>query len=358
MKVPLFSLPGAALLVSALPCLLHAQNPIRRELSTNHAHAPVEVIRAALEKSLSPEGRFVLLPNKGKILVIDTPEGVEKAARALQDLKPTVPKVALDFAFQRGIPQASAASVNQAAVASPFDHRPRRTAGVPYPIEWAPARIIPNGYSYIVIPATPTKFATRDLGFSMTTRPTANPDGTVSMDIDMSNTELAGFVNYGSDFFVPGVAGIIPVSGQVANPQFFAPFIVPNRIVMPIFSTTRIKTRILVKPEVKQNYVAVDMIPQLEITNPPEPGIEAQNLVNLDQFRTTLVAPNQGSARIAGFQGASDEFNRQFLGAGEDDKGGTAITVTARVLTTGESRPPAESKNPDSKEPGREEIGP
>lgn len=358
MKVPSILLPGAALLVSILPGPLLAQNTIRKELPTAHAHASVEALRPALEKALSPQGRFVLLPNKGTILVIDTPEGVENVARALRNLAPTAPRVALDFAFRGGIPQASTFSANQSAGVSPFDDHPRRSAGFPVPIDWAPPRIIPSGTGYIVIPATPTKFATRDLGFSMTTRPTANPDGTVSLDIDMSNTELAGFVNYGSDIFAPGAAGVIPVSGQVANPGFFTPFIVPNKIVMPIFSTTRIRTRVLVKPEVKQNYIAVDMVPQLDITNPPEPGVEEHKIISLNQFRTSVVVPNRQSARVAGFQGAPPEFNRQFFGAGEDDEGGTSITVKARILTADEAGSPADSGIAELKEEAKPEKKP
>ncbi|MCB1232821.1 MAG: hypothetical protein KDN19_21430, partial [Verrucomicrobiae bacterium] len=53
--------------------------------------------------------------------------------------------------------------------------------------------------------------------------------------------------------------------------------------------------------------------------------------VPLSKFRTSLDIKNGGVGKINGFDGASAEFNRHFLGAKEEDEGGTAILIRPTI---------------------------
>ncbi|MCP5539778.1 MAG: hypothetical protein H7A52_06485 [Akkermansiaceae bacterium] len=284
-------------------------------------HATLELLKPALDKVLSPEGRFVLLPGSGEVMVIDFPDKVRAAREAVAALEIPPPRVALDFAFRTNV--APGMSKGQ-----PVDS----TGDFPFPTRYEPPRIVANGGNvFTVIPAHPAGFKRRNVGTTLESTPTLNPDGSVTLDVDAEHTEFEGFVNYGSGILAAGGSGTIPVLGQVANPRFFAPFVGEAGIKMPIFSTTRISTRVLVRPRVSGSRVRVDLMPQLEISLEAEPGA-ASKAVPLTKFRTTIDVPNGGQGRVAGFAGASAAFNRAFLGSKDDDQGTTAIDIRARIM--------------------------
>ena len=74
-----------------------------------------------------------------------------------------------------------------------------------------------------VVPATPTKFQTRNIGVTSESTSTLHPDGSVTLDRSTESTELEGFVHWGSGVFSSGTVGAVAVPGQVADPSFFAP---------------------------------------------------------------------------------------------------------------------------------------
>ena len=311
--------PGRAVLLSLVllaPLSAGAGELARQKLATGHVS--IEVLRPALEKVLSEEGRFVILPGKGEILVIDHPANIQAAATTIATLEVPAPQVALDFAFKTNI---------AAGMAGP---QPVDSFGdFPFPTRWQAPRIIQQGNIVTVIPAHPTGFRRRAVGDVLETTPTVNPNGSITLDINAEHTEFEGFINYGSGIFSSGTPGVVPVVNGVANPQFFSPFVTESKILVPIFSTTRVTTQILVRPEVIQNQVHLEMIPQLEI-EVDEPGAETTR-VPLSRFRTSLDIRNGGVGKINGFTGASAEFNRHFLGAKDEDEGGTAILIRPTI---------------------------
>lgn len=320
------------LLVLGLATTLWAQSTIKKEISVGFA--TVEEIRPILEGVLSPVGKFIVLKQKGSVVVIDTPQGILAAEQALAGANLTQPDVALDFQFVTGLPsQKSSITVAQE---------------VPFPVEYAPPTILvgPNG-PFAVIPATPTKFQKRNIGVTSETTSTLNPDGSITMDINVENSQFEGFVNYGSAIFPAGGFGTIPVQGQVANPGFFSPLIQPGAIQMPIISTTRISTSIVVRPRLSGGNVQVDLIPRLTIEPEPEELSEREpELVDFRNYMTTIELAPGGVGRAGGFRGASEEFNRHFLGAKNLEEGATAIKVRARLQKPAES--PGESSNSTS----------
>ena len=98
---------------------------------------------------------------------------------------------------------------------------------------------------------------------------------------------------------------------------------------MPIISTTRISTSIIVRPRVSRGVVSIDMMPQLTV-NVSEPGVD-DIVVNLKEYQTTLDVKNNTVGRIRGFNGASEEFNKQFLGVDPKKKGDVAIVMKVKL---------------------------
>jgi hypothetical protein len=181
--------------------LAFGQNTIKKEIDIGMSD--LETIRPLLKNALSPAGKFVLLPGKGTVMVIDTPSGIVAAEEAIQGAALPQADVALDFQFVTGLPGRKSITVAQE---------------VPFPTAYAPPQIIvgPNG-RYTVIPATPTEFRRRNIGVTSETVSTVNPDGSITMDIHTEHTEFEGFINYGSAILPAGGVGTIPVNGAVGG---------------------------------------------------------------------------------------------------------------------------------------------
>lgn len=294
----------------------HGQR-MKKEIDVQYAS--MESVRPILKQTLSPNGKFVMLPSKGSVMVIDDMEFVAAAENALAGAQLPNPNVNLNFGFKTGLP------VRRSSI-----HVGRE---VFFPTGWSAPKI-PNsvvvgpGGTFPITPAHPTGFQMRRLGVTSETVSTLNPDGTITMDINMENSSFEGFINYGSAIMPAGAIGNVPVNGQVGNPNFFQPLI-PNNILMPIISTTRISTSIVVRPRVAQGQVRVDMMPRFTIHTEEE---GAENIdVDLKQFITTVEAANNQLGQITGFKNAGADFNRNFLGAKDPSKGGTAIVFKATI---------------------------
>ncbi len=294
-----------------------AQKTIRKEIPVGHA--PLEIIKPAVQEVLSPQGKFVMLPQKGSMMVIDTPENIKLVEEKLSKLEVPTPNVGLNFAFKTGI-----------AAGSMGKGRPVDLNSFPFPTRFLPGAIIPTGpNNVIIIPPHPTNFQRRNVGTTLDTQNHINPDGSVSVDVNFEHTEFEGFINYGSGVFPSGTNGVIPV-GQANNPRFFEPFLQRQNILVPVFSTTRITTQVLVRPTVRAGMVNVDMFPQLKVDN-GEKDKEAE-VVTLKEFRTTLNVQNNGIGKIGGFKGATGAFNNEFLGGDAKQEGTNAIVIKAQVF--------------------------
>lgn len=213
-----------------------AQETIKKELDVSFAD--LEAVRPILEGVLSPVGKFVLLPQKGSVLVIDTAAGIAVAEAALAAADLEEPSVALGFRFVTGLPsQRTQIMVGQE---------------VPLPVEVAPPTIFVESFGgFTIVPATPKKFETRTFGVISDTIRMLNPDGSVTVDTTLESSSLDGFIDYGSAIFPSGGIGVIPANGAVFTPGFFGPFIEAGAIPMPIISTTRISTSVVVRPRVE-----------------------------------------------------------------------------------------------------------
>lgn len=330
--------PSRAAILAALLLIFSSvvmgQQTIKKEIDVSFA--PIETVRPVLKSALSPGGKFVMLPNKGSVLVIDTPESIRKAEAALASSALPVPMVAMDFQFVTGLPpRNSSITVAQE---------------VPFPIEYAPPTIMvgPNG-PFGVVPATPTRFIRRNIGVTSETSSRLNPDGSITMDINTEHTEFDGFINYGSAILPGGAIGTVPVLNPVGDPVFFQPFLNSGDILLPVISTTRISTSIVIRPRVTSGVVQLDLMPRLTV-EVEEPGAEDQ-VVDLKQFHTTLGVQNGQTGRVYGFDGASEEFNRHFLGAKDPHTDQSSAIVVKAVIKPGEAPVSAEKETPEESVP-------
>lgn len=304
------------LLAASLGLSALAQETIKREIDIGLA--TLEDVRPILEGALGPSGKFVYLANRNGVLVMGTPTDVLAAEQAIAAASLAQPDVALDFSFVTGLPRRKSITVAQE---------------VPFPTAYqAPTIIVGPTGGATVIPATPTRFETRNIGVTSETTSTLNPDGSITVDVDFEQTAFEGFVNYGSAILPAGGIGTVPVNGAVGDPVFFSPFIDAGAIRFPIISTTRISTSIVIRPRVHLGAVELDVIPRLRIEpdEVPESDREPEE-VDLRQFRTTIAVPRGEKGRVYGFAGASDEFNNRFFGADDPEKGRSAIEVSATL---------------------------
>ncbi len=291
-----------------------AQETIKKEVDV--AFAPIASVRPVLEKSLSPRGKFVMLAAKGSVLLIDTPEAILAAESALALADLPQPEITLDFQFVTGLPSKSTFVAAQE---------------VPFPLEYARPTIIvgPEGLVRGVVPATPTKFQTRRIGVVSETEATRNPDGSVTLDLNTESSEFEGFVRYGGGRFLSGSVGSVVVPETTADPGFFSPFLEGTGVALPVLSTTRITTSVVVRPRVVSGVVNLDLMPRLLVKGQGEDDAEKE--IDLRQFHTAMTVPNGQVGRVRGFSGADAAFNRHFLGAKDTASGACAIVVKAVV---------------------------
>lgn len=321
-------LPLLIAIVAGMTSTVLAEPTLKKEIDVSFA--PLEKVKPILEPVLSPQGKFLMLANKGAVLVIDTPGGILAAGQAIAAAQFPPAEVALEFQFVTGLPsRKTSLTVGQE---------------VPFPTAFAPPTIMvgPNGTVTGFVPATPTEFRTRNIGVTSESVSTVNPDGSITLDLNTESTAFEGFINYGSAILPSGGIGSVPVNGQVGDPLFFAPFINTGGVSLPIISTTRISTSIVIRPRLEVGVIHLDMIPRLKVEID---GSEMEpQLVDLKAYQTTLPVANQQVGRLYGFTGADDTFHRHFFGAKDLTAGGTAIVVKAKASPPGTAVP---EKNPE-----------
>ena len=88
-------------------------------------------------------------------------------------------------------------------------------------------------------PATPSEFETTKIGSLATYSVSRKSSQLLTLDSDITNRRFRGFINYGT-----------PITSTATDPRGREVTIVvsENRIEMPVFATTRIKNKLLLKP--------------------------------------------------------------------------------------------------------------
>lgn len=109
-----------------------------------------------------------------------------------------------------------------------------------YPTEYDVPVVDKNadGEVRLITPATPTNFATRELGVVFDYEVSRNKNGTYELQFDLKRSSFLGFVNYG-DPIVSDAKGFLGRKKQIVLSE--------NRIEMPVFDMKNLKSGVLVK---------------------------------------------------------------------------------------------------------------
>jgi general secretion pathway protein D len=154
---------------------------------------------------------------------------------------------------QRGVDLMSAPKVT---TKSGFAANIRMTREFPFPTGYSPP-VVPGAgggqntpatgiisVSTLVTPATPSSFATQDLGISMNVTPQIGADNfTIGLTLEPTVSDFDGFINYGSE--VVGPTNVLPTLAN--NFSGVGTFVLtPNRIEQPVFSIRSVNTNVTI----------------------------------------------------------------------------------------------------------------
>jgi general secretion pathway protein D len=125
-----------------------------------------------------------------------------------------------------------------------------------YPTEYEPPEIPqqiggdPNGFAVAsvnnppITPAMPTAFEKRDVGVILEVSPVVSADRRyIELALKPEMTNFDGFVNYGTPITQPAVSSGIIGALDNSNERVM---LTPNRILQPVFSTTRADTSVTI----------------------------------------------------------------------------------------------------------------
>lgn len=294
-----------------------AQDMMRREMPTGIL--PPEVVRSVIDKHKSKDGRYVLLSNRQRVLVIDVPDHWFAVEEAIMKVDPSKLDVALDFAFRTVVPPVTAITV-------PVDPFEKLEGDFPVPTRYSPPRVILNGGGfYTVVPATPTTFTRRNVGVSMEADPFAVTKRITSAAGSTHEPDFEGYIANASGTFAGGKTGVLPVLAQVAQPEFFASMLKKAGVESKISPDTVIESQLLVNPTIRPAGVVLELTPQLVVNG--------KRKVTFPEYRTTAQLDGGQPATLEGFAGAPAEFNQHFLDE-RGEAGGTLINIRGRVKAT------------------------
>ena len=99
--------------------------------------------------------------------------------------------------------------------------------------------------SFIATPSHPTAFETRKIGALLDVLPTVSADRThVDLAFSLSLDDFIGFINYGVPIQGGSTQGIFTFPG--ISSSTLSGEVTPNDILMPLFSSSRLKTNVSV----------------------------------------------------------------------------------------------------------------
>jgi len=292
---------------------------------------PREWITGALQKTLSPRGRSVLVTPTGPLRLTDDGERVDAARRALAALQAAPALVPLELSFATQVQR----TVQRLPVEPPVVER-----GIPIPNRYDPPRIIAGPGGVTVIPAQPRDFTTRRVGPGESVN--LGPIGYVTRDPEVRLSETETTTAFARRFPASGIPGkplTLPVLRQVADPAALRRIAVERGAVPeqePAW--TLAATELLVTPELSGGVLVVKVVPQIVL--PPDRAGEPARRIPLTACAAGILVA-RGAPPSTGLLPQTDpEFYRTFFGAPQAaDDTFTSLTVKADVQYLGNPPP-------------------
>lgn len=298
---------------------------LRREIPWRFA--PAELIKRTIQPQLSPEGRFVILREKGTVLVIDEPDRVMAAAEAMEKAEVPPPRIQLSLGLETGGRVREARTSTMGGEQGPL----REEGFVPFPSSYLAPRVARvGGRGVVVLPAHPTGFRKRAVGQRMEVTPQVEADGSIALDVNAEQVEFSGFISYGSPIVAPGMTAEFPVASNLPGTAAFQPYLGGEGKV-PLLETTRISSSVLIRPELEANQVIIHLVPQLLLENGPPGETGVRQPVLLRDLASQAMIPPGKAVRLPGFATAPAEFNTLFFAPREGGEGLTRLVLKAEV---------------------------
>lgn len=283
-------------------------------------YLPTDWVAGALKKTLSPQGKFVLI-NAGPVRVTDEPERIAAARQALETLQkaPSIVPLELTFVtFTRRTEQ-------HLPVDPPVSDR-----GFPYPTRFDPPRVIMNGNTVTVIPSQPRDFTTRRIGSGASVNLGPGGYATTQPEVRLSETSTSGAVlRRFTTSTVPGKTVTFSVMPRVEDPAALHSLALKlGAIAAAEPAWPAAATELRVDAQLSEGALVINLVPVLVLSGGRSVPIRACAAAVLLARATPS---NQGL-----LPRADPEFYRLFFGSRQAaDDTFTTLTVKAQVQYIG-----------------------
>lgn len=285
---------------------------------------PMEWVAAALQKTLSPQGRSVLVTPTGPVRITDQGDRIDAARSALDALQKAPALLPLDISFTT----TSRREVQRLPVEPPVVNY-----GIPVPDRYDPPRIIQNGGGgFTIVPAQPRSFRTRNVGPGTVVNPSPTGYQTGNAEVRLTETVTSELFNRRfTASTVPGKPVLVTVLRQAPDAAALRALALKHRAISeaePAWAAAG--TELLVTPELSGGSLVVNIVPQIVL--PAATPAQATRRIPISACSAGVVTARGASGQRGTLPRTDPEFYRLFLGAAQAaDDTITAVTVAARV---------------------------
>jgi hypothetical protein len=337
-------------------------------------YLPASVISTTLRQTLSPEGRFVILPTTGNVRIFDTPEKTQQARIALEQLQVAPASVSVTIAVTTGLRAVTRQTVTQESVLGydmpggppiiggvrvgnyppaqmppqmPPRSLPQQAGGQPQlpaqpraqtPPGQLPVQPMPPGQSSQQgqqgLPPQPNmpRNLPPDVAPGAYMQPPQGGYTTFGPEIRTTETSVeGGSTRRYSGISAPGKPLTLSVQPRVADTAALHDLAVKYGAVPASEPAwTSAGTELLVTPELSSGSLTLQVVPQIVI----QAGDAQQpaRRVPVKVCAATVVMNRSAGTSFDGLPGANGEFYRLFFGATEaTDDTSARISVNAAV---------------------------
>lgn len=289
---------------------------------------PIDWVKNALQKTLSPQGRTVLVTPTGPVRITDAEDKVAAARLALAELQQAPALVPVELSFAT-----TARRVVQRLPVEP----PVASSGIPVPDRYDPPKIIQNAAGGVtVVPSMPRDFRTRNVGPGTVVNPSPTGYQTQNSEVRLTETVTTGGpTRRFSASLVLGKPVSLAVLRQVSDVAALRALAVKcGAIADGEPAWTAAGTEFLLRPELSGGALIVNVTPQIVL--PPVVAGQPARRVPLPACAAGVMIA-RGAAGSTGMLPKTDpEFYRVFLGAPQAvDDTVTTLTVTGQVQYLG-----------------------
>ncbi len=278
---------------------------------------PADAIKSALQKSLSPQGRFVILIANGTVRVFDTPGNIAQARKALVALENGPALVSFAFIIKTGMHKVTKVTSSGAG------------PSIPVPATYSPPQVVSNGRGYVVIPSMPTSYVNESLGVQETITQTSVEGGVPR--------QFAG----STVFPRPVAMTVCPKAPDPAGLHDWA--VACGAVPKDEPAWTAARTEILVTPQYADNGMELTLQPQVVV--PAADG--SLRVIPLRVCRASTIVKQGAPVALDGFPGADPDFYRLFLGAAESTADAiSSVTIGAAFDYSALEQQPAQGQPP------------